>query len=220
MGGSKKAPVLGQLLDIVGSDIDNFSCPACGAHDRERHLLLYLDRLGLLARFKGARILHFAPERHVTKIIELAGPSQYVKADLFPADHTVEKIDMLDIPYEAASFDFVIANHVLEHVADDIKALSELSRVLRRGGMAILQTPFSMRLKFTFADPGIDDELTRRFVYGEDNHVRLYGADIFERFAVTGLLANARSHAELLPDVDASRYGVNPKEPLFLFSKA
>lgn len=220
MGGSKNAPMLGQLLDIVGSDIDNFSCPSCGAHDRERHLYLYLDRLGLLARLKGAQVLHFAPERHLSKIIESIGPSRYVKADLFPADRSIEKIDMLDIPYEAASFDFVLANHVLEHVSDDMKALSELSRVLKRGGTAILQTPFSMRLKFTFADPGIDDELCRRQVYGEDNHVRLYGADIFERFAAVGLHANIRSHKELLPDIDASRFGVNPKEPLFLFAKA
>lgn len=220
MGGSKNTSSIGPVLDFVGSDIDNFSCPSCGAHDRERHLYLYLERLGLLKKLNGAKVLHFAPERHLSKIIVNMGPSRYVKADLFPADPSIEKIDMLDIPYDAESFDVILANHVLEHVADDHKALSELNRVLKRGGAAILQTPYSARLRTTFADAGIDDDYARRQIYGEDNHVRLYGADIFARFAAAGMRPDIRSHADLLPDVDSARYGVNPKEPLFLFSKA
>lgn len=220
MGGSKKAPLFGTVFDLVGSDIDNFSCPSCGSHDRERHLYLYLERIGLLEKLKGAKVLHFAPEKHLSKIIAGKGPSSYVKADLFPSDPSVRKIDMLDIPFESESFDVILANHVLEHVADDLKALSELRRVLKRGGTAILQTPYSAKLKSTFTDPGIDDDQTRRQVYGEENHLRLYGSDIFDRFAAAGFHSRMRSHADLLPDVDSKRYGVNPKEPFFLFAKS
>jgi hypothetical protein len=40
--GSRGAPPLMRALDGVGSDVDHFECPRCGAHDRERHLLLYM----------------------------------------------------------------------------------------------------------------------------------------------------------------------------------
>jgi len=206
-------------LNGVGSDADNFSCPACGAHDRERHLFLYLERLGLMATLKKASVLHFAPEQRLAKIIEGVPPARYVKADLFPTDPTIEKIDMLDMPYAAESFDVIIANHVLEHVADDLKALSELRRVLKRGGTAILQTPFSAKLKSTFEDPGIDDDFSRLQAYGQADHVRLYGLDIFERIASAGFEADIRTHKHTLGDIDTIRYGVNPREPFFLFRK-
>lgn len=218
-GGSKDWPPLMTMLEMIGSDVDNFSCPSCGAHDRERHLFLYLDQLGILTTLKGAAILHFAPEKRLMRIIDGLSPAQYVKGDLYPADPTIEKIDMLNISYESESFDFIFANHVLEHVADDLKALSELHRTLKPGGMAILQTPYCAKLQTTFQDAGIDSDEARLYVYGQEDHVRLYGNDIFRRFEAVGFKADIRKHANTLPDIESARYGVNPREPLFLFRK-
>lgn len=206
-------------LAMTGSDLDNFSCPECAAHDRERHLYLYLERLGILETIKTAQILHFAPEGRLTRLIEKLGPTRYVRADLFPNDATIEKIDMLDVPYSANTFDIVIANHVLEHVMNDLQALSELHRVLKPNGLAILQTPFSAKLEATFQDPGVDSDVARLHLYGQEDHVRLYGKDIFRRFASSGLIAEIHTHAEVLADIDFMKYGVNPQEPLFLFKK-
>lgn len=218
-GGWKEAPPLMSALEMIGSDLDNFSCPLCGAHDRERHLFLYLDRLELLERIKGAEVLHFAPEKRLVKIIERLAPSHYVKADLFPTDPTIEKIDMTSISYDSESFDFVIANHILEHIPDDCKALSELYRVLKHGGIAILQTPFSSKIKSTFQDPGIDNDNSRLHAYGQEDHVRLYGLDIFDRFSSAGFQADIRTHESTLSDLDATIYGINSREPLFLYKK-
>lgn len=218
-GGWAEAPPLMSILEITGSDIDNFSCPECAAHDRERHLLLYLERLGLLDQLKGAAILHFAPEKRLSRIIDGLVPLRYVKADLYPVDATIEKVDMLNIPYEAESFDFVFANHVLEHVADDAKALSELRRVLKTGGRAILQTPYSGKLHATFQDPGVDSDEARLQIYGQEDHVRLYGLDIFDRFSAAGFRSEIQTHAGLLSDIDPVKYGVNVHEPLFHFIK-
>jgi len=44
-------------------------------------------------------------------------------------------IDIQDIPYEDESFDIVIANYMLYHVPDIKKALSEVRRVLKSGGL-------------------------------------------------------------------------------------
>lgn len=218
-GGWKMMSPFLKSMDLVGSDIDNFLCPNCLSHDRERHLFLYLDKMGLINKFHKAHILHFAPETWISKIIVNQAPVSYVKADLYPISSDIEKVDMLAIQYPSLSFDFVIANHVLEHVSDELQALKELYRVLKNGGFAILQTPYCAKLKHTFSDDGIDSDESRLQAYGQEDHVRLYGADIFKRFESVGFVSNVKSHENILPEFDAQRYGVNKSEPFFLFQK-
>ena len=207
-------------LQTIGSNVQHFGCPYCGCHDRERHLLLYLTAQGVIGRFGGAAILHFAPERRLSEIIEASCPARYVKGDLYPTSRDIETIDMLAIAYPSESFDFVIANHVLEHVDDDLLALSELRRVLKVGGYAILQTPFSNKLTRTFSDPGIDSNYARFQAYGQEDHVRLYGRDIIARIESAGLKSRVATHDEVLADIDPLKFGVNDKEPFLLFERA
>ncbi len=196
-----------------------FSCPHCRAHDRERHLLLYMRKLGLLEALRGKDVLHAAPEQHLQRHIAALNPSSYVRCDLFPAADDVQRVDLLDMPFESASFDMAIANHVLEHVGDDARALNEIARVLRPGGLAILQTPYSAMLESTWEDPGITSKMARLQAYGQEDHVRLFGRDIFKRFEASGLRADIHQHDECLADMDPDVYGVNSAEPLFLYRK-
>ena len=212
-------PALVQVLDMVGSDVDNFSCPRCGAHDRERHLLLYMTSSGLLSALRGKSIVHFAPEKRLSCEIAVAGPGSYVRCDLYPGSPDIVKVDMLCMAFESQSFDILIANHVLEHVADDRKALSEIHRVLKVGGYAILQTPYARKLHATWQDAGITDDAARLQAYGQEDHVRLYGRDIFDRFTSAGLRSCVASHSDLLEQINASIHGVNHEEPFFLFQK-
>lgn len=216
-GGWRAAPPLMLALEMVGSDLDHFECPRCGCNDRERHLLMFLQAAGVLSALKGKSVLHFAPEKRLAPRIVAAGPARYVKADLYPQAVDVIRVDMLAMQFADASFDVVIANHVLEHVDDDLRALAEIRRVLKPDGIAILQTPFSKALQHTWSDPGITGKSARAQAYGQDDHVRLYGRDILERFASAGLRSEVRQHAELLPGCDAAETGVNPSEPFFLF---
>lgn len=218
-GGWQAAPPLMRALQLVGSDVDHYECPACGCHDRERHLLLYLRESGLLEKMRGKSLLHFAPEPKLTPFLERAAPARHVKADLFPAAPGVEKIDMEAIAYPDETFDFVLANHVLEHVANEAKALSELRRVLKPGGFAILQTPYSNLLEHTISDPGIATEEARLQLYGQEDHARLYGRDIFSRFAAAGFASRVVSHDQALPGCDVGRLGINRLEPFFLFER-
>lgn len=212
------APLM-TALDVVGSDPEHFECPRCGAHDRERHLLMYLEATGLLAAMRGKSVLHFAPEKHLSKFISEMAPSRYVCGDLYPQQPEVVRVDMLAMEFEPDSFDFLVANHVLEHVADDTQALTEIHRVLKVGGYAILQTPYSRKLHQTWQDQGIADERSRLQAYGQADHVRLYGRDIFNRFEQQGLTSRVQSHLELLSAVDCVRFGVNAAEPFFLFQR-
>lgn len=152
-------------------------------------------------------------------VIHSATPSVYVKADLYPDGLDIRRVDILNMPFDDGSFDFVIANHVMEHVADDIRALSEIHRVLQPGGHAILQTPFSPKLISTWQDPGIDTNDARLVAFGQEDHVRLYGRDIFDRFESVGFQSLASPHRSILPDLDVDRFGVNVEEPFFLFRK-
>lgn len=217
--GSKSAPAFMRAINLTGSDLDNFECPWCGATDRERHLLMYMRAAGLVDTLAGKEILHFAPEARIARIVAAQMPARHIKADLYPGTPDIERVDMLEIPYPAESFDLVIANHVLEHVSDDLRALQELRRILKVGGHAILQTPFSSRLHTTWCDRGIDDDQSRLQAYGQEDHVRLFGKDIFDRVVSSGLTSKVQGHDELLPEVNARTFGVNRSEPFFLFER-
>ncbi len=204
----------------TGSDFDHFWCPYCRSHDRERHLILFFEKLGFWPRLEGASVLHVAPEKRLAARVEACRPSRYVKGDLAPAREGVERLDVTAIAYPEAAFDWVICNHVLEHVPDDAQALRELFRVLKPGGAAILQTPYAAGLEKSVEDPaGIATDEQRIAFYGQEDHVRLYGRDLFDRIRAAGFALELKQHGECLPEIDARRYGVNPDEPLFLCRK-
>ena len=218
-GGLADVPPLIRQLGVVGSDLENFECPACGCHDRERHLLMYLRSTGLLRLMAGARILHIAPEPYLQRFISDTAPAEYVLGDLNPTRTGIQRIDLQAVPCPADYFDFVLANHVLEHVQDDMQALGEIFRILRPGGYAVLQTPYSGVLTHVFEDRGIQTERACLHAYGQEDHCRLYGRDIAERFETVGFRPLVGSHSELLSGIDSVQAGVNPDEPFFLFKK-
>lgn len=219
-GGSAEIPPFLLVLSIIGSDVDNFSCPHCRSFDRERHVAMYLDRLKLWDTIRMGAVLHIAPERHLRDLIARLRPKEYVQGDMFPESPDVQKIDVTAIGYPAEHFDFVICNHVLEHVPEDRQAMRELYRVLKRGGNAVTQVPFSTILTHSFEDPGINtDELRSKF-YGQEDHVRVYGQDVFERLKEVGFAVDLQTHQAVLADIDPDLYGVNPREDLILLTKS
>ena len=113
----------------------------------------------------------------------------------------------------------VVCNHVLEHVPDDWKALSEILRVLEPGGVAILQTPFSSVLTRALEDPGIKTAADREVFYGQDDHVRMYGLDVFERIREAGFALELHPHRASFPEGSEVKMGVNPAEDLILARK-
>jgi len=218
-GGWKDVPPRIRALDVIGSDVENFSCPRCGAHDRERHLLMYFDRAGMWKRIAGAAVLHFAPERILAARISNAKPARYVKADLFPTAADTTREDISKLSFGDRTFGVVIANHVLEHVADDRAAMKEIFRVLQPGGLAVLQTPYCDKLTRTFEDKSIRDDAGRLQAFGQEDHVRLYGRDLFSRLEGVGFVSKVLEHDVALKDYGESLYGVNRREPFICMER-
>ena len=204
---------------VIGSNLKNFLCPNCYCHDRERHIILYFNNLKLWKNIVGKSILHIAPENKIRQIISELCTKEYICGDLYPQNSFIEKIDITDIPFGNEHFDFIICNHVLEHVPNDIKAMSELYRVLKKGGLAIIQTPYSKQIDKTFEKNEINTNELRRKYYGQKDHVRIYGKDLFKRFESVGFNINIVENNSIFTKNECKVYGVNYEEDLILLSK-
>lgn len=105
-------------------------CPVCRSVERHRHLYVFIQ--SIYPFLEGKKILHFAAEPIFKNIFKESG-AEYYDADIVKGRASYQ-IDMTDIHYEDNFFDYIFANHVLEHIPDDRLAMSELFRVLKRGG--------------------------------------------------------------------------------------
>jgi SAM-dependent methyltransferase len=219
-GGWKDVPLWIQKSEPVGSDFDNFGCPYCYCHDRDRHLFMYFDKVNLWDKMNGSKILHFAPEWNLSKRIEEYKPLQYIKADLFPNDSNVTKINATEIPYGDSTFDLIIFNHILEHIPNYLTALKEIHRVLKYDGIAIIQTPYSKLLNKNFEDEGINNDELRLFFYGQEDHVRIFSEkQFFKDLQDSGFILEIIKHDDVCSDKDSAYFGVNKYEDLIKVTK-
>jgi SAM-dependent methyltransferase len=131
------------------------------------------------------KVLHFAPEQAFYKLFRNQKNLEYTTTDLFSPLADV-KADICDLPFEDNQYDVILCNHVLEHIPDDTKAMQELYRVLKPGGMAILQIPQDLSRATTFADDSITDQKERAKIFGQYDHVRIYGRDYFDKLRSIG----------------------------------
>jgi SAM-dependent methyltransferase len=130
-------------------------------------------------------VLHFAPEQAFYKRFRKLKNLDYTTTDLVSPLADV-KADICDLPFEENNFDFILCNHVLEHIPDDTQAMKELYRILRPGGTAILQIPQDLQREKTFQDDTITDPKERAKIFGQYDHVRVYGRDYFEKLRSIG----------------------------------
>lgn len=152
----------------------------------ERHRLLWLYLKEHTTFFTAShKVLHFAPEQAFYSRFRNLENLDYTTTDLNSPLADV-KADICDLPFEDNSFDFILCNHVLEHIPDDKKAMQELYRVLQPGGTAILQIPQDLKREKTFEDDSITDPRERARIFGQYDHVRVYGRDYFDQLRSIG----------------------------------
>lgn len=156
---------------------ETYTCANCGASDRERLYLLWIEQQIEKGFFtKNTRAIHFAPEAALSGKLKGTDLFDYKTADLL-MDDVDYKVDMMDMPFDDESFDFFICSHVLEHVDSDDQAIEELYRITKHGGHGLLMAPIIVGLEKTVEDPSVKDEASRWRLYGQNDHVRLYAHD-------------------------------------------
>lgn len=191
-------------------------CPICLSHDRHRLAWFYLSSHTNLMGTAPKKMLHFAPETiFIEKFKQISG-MDYLSADL-DSPHAMVNMDITNINWPDSSFDIIFCSHVLEHVPDDRKAMSEIFRTLKPGGWTLIQVPISK--EETIEDPSITDPAERERLFWQDDHVRLYGLDIEERLIRAGFDVEVIFGEQLVePDkMDLMRF--DPGEPLFYCQK-
>ena len=190
-----------------GTQRNNVLSPSTLSLERHRLLWLYLNKetdffqpelvsgssVTNIKRIKlrdaetnsALKVLHFAPEQAFYKLFRNQKNLDYTTTDLFSPLADV-KADICNLPFEDNQYDVILCNHVLEHIPDDTKAMQELYRVLKPGGMAILQIPQDLSRATTFADDTITDQKERAKIFGQYDHVRIYGRDYFDKLRSIG----------------------------------
>jgi SAM-dependent methyltransferase len=118
----------------------------------------------------------------------------------------MERMDVTDIHHPDESFDVIYCSHVLEHVPDDRLAMSELRRVLKRAGWAVLLVPITAEQ--TIEDPTVTDPAERERLFGQHDHVRRYGPDYVDRLREAGFDVVVTGVSDLLRGEDLSRLGL------------
>ena len=187
-----------------GTTRKNVLAPGTLSLERHRLLWLYLQRETDFFT-KKRKVLHVAPEQAFLDRFRALKNLDYTTTALHSplADITA---DLTDLPFVENVFDMVICNHVLEHIQDDIKAMSEIYRVLKPGGMAILQVPYESNREKTFSDDSITDPKERAKIFGQYDHVRIYGMDYFDTLAKVGFTVKKEDYTSKLSKEEIDKY--------------
>lgn len=182
----------------------------------ERHRLLWLYLKNKTTFFTTpSKVLHFAPEQAFYKRFRKLKHIDYTTTDLNSPLADI-KADICNLPFDDNSFDIILCNHVLEHIPDDTKAINELFRVMKPNGWGIFQIPQDIHREETFEDDSITDKRERAKIFGQYDHVRIYGLDYFEKLRAIGFKVEAVDYTKeiSIEEVDLYRLAKGELIPL------
>ncbi len=203
---------------IVGGARRRGGCPICGSIDRERFVYYVLKQYTNLMDGGQHNILHFAPEVLLSQKLRNRYNSNYISADIVPGRADVVA-DITKLQFSEGTFEYIICNHVMEHISLEEKAFHEIRRCLMPGGMLILTVPICWEQK-TFEDEKITTKEERIKFYGQKDHVRLYGYDIVERVKKFGFRVTLIRCNQILEEDEILKYGFISEDVVLLCEKA
>ncbi len=187
-----------------GTQRNNVLSPSTLSLERHRLLWLYLQNETDFFTLKKS-VLHFAPEQAFYKRFRKMRNLNYTTTDLNSPLADV-KADICNLPFKDNSYDIILCNHVLEHIPDDTKAMQELYRVLKPKGMGVFQIPQELNRNLTFEDNSITDKKERAKIFGQYDHVRVYGLDYFDKLRSIGFNVEEVDYTSKLSEEDITKY--------------
>lgn len=197
----------------------NLLCPICGSLQRHRFMAIFIQEwlMPRLPLDRTWKMLHIAPEPGLTARFSALPGIEYLSADLFNP-LAMEQMDICDIHHPAKAFDLIYCSHVLEHVEDDRKALREFHRVLTADGLVVIAVPITS--PSTFEDPAVTSPFERERLFGQHDHLRVYGWDVVERFKQAGFTVRVIHRSDLVGESAVERMGLAADETLFVLDKS
>lgn len=187
-----------------GKQRNNVLSPSTLSLERHRLLWLYLkNETGFFS--SRLKVLHFAPEQAFYKRFRKLSSLDYTTTDLNSPLADV-KADICNLPFNDNEFDVILCNHVLEHIPDDTKAMQELYRILKPNGWGIFQIPQDLNREKTFEDNTITDSNERAKIFGQYDHVRVYGRDYFDKLRSIGFLVDEVDYTATLSAEAIKKY--------------
>ncbi|MCK0189745.1 class I SAM-dependent methyltransferase [Arenibacter sp. F20364] len=196
---------------------ENVLSPSTLSLERHRLLWLYLNNETNFFTDK-LKVLHFAPEQAFYKRFRNLENISYTTTDLNSPLADV-KADICNLPFTDNSFDVILCNHVLEHIPDDTKAMEELYRVLKPGGWGVFQIPQDLNRADTYEDNSITDKKERAKIFGQYDHVRIYGRDYFDKLRAIGFKVEEVDYSKRLSSAEVDNYRLAKGEIIPLVSK-
>jgi len=185
----------------------------------ERHRLLWLFMKNETNFFTDhLEVLHFAPEQAFHNRFKKLKNIKYTTTDLNSPLADV-KADICNLPFSNNSYDVILCNHVLEHIPDDTKAMQELYRVLKPGGWGIFQIPQDLHRESTYEDNSITDKKERAKIFGQYDHVRIYGKDYFDKLRSIGFIVDEIDYSTKISSELWDRYRLAKTELIPLVRK-
>lgn len=194
-----------------------------GARERHRFIWHYLQAKTELFTKTGIKLLHIAPEYCFYEKLKDKENIHYFPVDKFELGYDyfslTKDFDLLNPSLKPEQYNFIICNHVLEHIIDDKTAISNLFKVLKIGGTAILSVPILANNAPTFEDYSIVSAKERKKYFGQWDHVRYYGTDIANRFADVGFKVNTVNSVQYFNSDELRKFGVPNESFLFHLTK-
>lgn len=193
-----------------GKQRNNALSPSTLSLERHRLLWLYLNNETDFFTSK-LKVLHFAPEQAFYKKFRHLENLEYITTDLNSPLADV-KADICNLPFKDNEFDVILCNHVLEHIPNDTSALQELYRVLKPGGWGIFQIPQDLNRETTFEDDSITDKKERARLFGQYDHVRVYGRDYFDKLRSIGFKVEEVDYSTTLSEEEITKFCLAKRE--------
>ncbi|HSJ35520.1 MAG TPA: class I SAM-dependent methyltransferase, partial [Acidimicrobiia bacterium] len=164
------------------------------------------------------RIFHVSPKYAVSRRLSRLDNLEYIAGDIANRPNTTVRMDLTAVPLKSASVDAIICVHVLEHIIEDKAAITEMHRILRPGGWAVISVPLRLD-RPTYEDATIVTAAAREAAFGETTHVRYYGYDFIDRLEAAGFEV-ALHEARAIDDDERDRYGLLDDENIFFCRRA
>ena len=197
-----------------GKQRENALSPSTLSLERHRLMWLFLrDDTDFFTSKEKIKTLHIAPEQCFLDLFRKQKNLEYITSDLESPIADV-KADICNLPFDDNSFDVVFCHHVLEHIINDKKAMQELYRVLKKGGFGIFQIPQDLSREKTFEDNTITNRRERAEIFGQYDHVRVYGRDYFNKLRSVGFAVDEIDYTKKITREKLERYCLMKNEIL------